>query len=492
MQFISLDYGLFFPLAVLVYYAAPAHQRWAVLVAVSAAFLAWAGVAALAIAIGLAVVNYFLGIAIEKHADTRRASFLLLLALFCNVGVLAFFKYGGLFDYGSEFGTGLDGMGVFFGASATSSHWAPLLPLGISYYVFQLISYDLEIYWGRAPAARHLGHLVASILFFPKLVAGPIERPHHFIPQLAAAKPFSAEDITIGLKLIGWGLFKKCVIADRMALIVNPVFETPHDYSGLALLIMIVLYPLQVYNDFSGYTDMALGSARCLGLEICPNFNHPFSARSLTDFWRRWHISLSSWTNDYIFRPLSAYALLNTSRRKTGLFFSITSAFFVLGLWHGATWNFVLFGLMHGVAVSFEALTQRSRARLWLWAKLPERVADRLANVATLTFYALSCVVFATGSIGDAVYMLGRAFGGVDSFTRGDVSAFQDHTYRLAVLAMIAVVLLAVRRMSVGTSISEWLSTKSLWWRWSAYYAVIAAIFVLGEFDVKDFVYVQF
>jgi D-alanyl-lipoteichoic acid acyltransferase DltB (MBOAT superfamily) len=327
-------------------------------------------------------------------------------------------------------------------------------------------------------------------LFFPKFVAGPIERPHHFVPQLEAAKPFDANNLVAGLKRIGWGLFKKTVVADRLALVIAPVYDSPDDFSGLVLLLTIALYPVQLYNDFSGYTDIALGSARVLGLDICPNFNRPFSARTITDFWRRWHISLSSWTNDYIFRPLSAYTLLNTRRRKLGLCFSITSAFLVLGVWHGATWNFVLFGLLHGAAVSVEALTQRERARLL--ANLPARVADRLNNVATLSFYALTCVFFRADSVGEALFILARTATGIASITAGDVALFHEQLYRLVVLVVIAAAFSAVRLMADRPSISEWLAAKSVGWRWSMYYAVIAGVVLLGEFDVKDFVYVQF
>lgn len=484
MQFNSLEYGLFFPLALLLYYAAPAPHRWAVLVATGGAVLAWKGIAHLAIAVGLTVVNYAIGLAIEKHAEAPRASWLLGLALCCNLFVL------GLFKYATVLGAGVHDVLAAIGVPAASGEWSFFLPLGISYYVFQLISYDLEVYWGRAPATRHLGHLAASVLFFPKLVAGPIERPHHFLPQLVTPRPFAAENVTAGLAQIAWGVFKKCVIADRIALIVDPVYENVHGFGQLTLLLTIGLYVVQTYNDFSGYTDIALGSARTLGLEIVPNFNHPFSARSVTDFWRRWHMSLSSWTADYIFRPLSTYVSFNTSWRKTGMAASITASFLVLGIWHGATWNFVLFGLAHGLAVSIETLTQRHRTRLL--ARLPERLADRLNNVVTVVFYACSCVLFRAASLGDAGYVLGHAFTSIGGITGADRALFREQRYHVLLLGLMAVLFAAAHRLSLHRPLSAWVGARPLWVRWSAYYALIAAIVIFGVFGVKEFVYVQF
>lgn len=484
MQFNSVEYGLFLPLAVLLYYAIPPASRWIALVAASTAFISWTGPVHVVYALGLAAINYVLGIEIEKHAESRRGPWLLYAALLCNVGVLVLFKYGSVIAAG--FYEAADGLGT----PPIAPEWALLLPLGVSYYVFQLISYQLEIYWGRGMATRHPGHFMASILFFPKFVAGPIERPHHFMPQLVKPRPFSADDITAGLKQIAWGLFKKAVIADRIALIIDPIYQSPQEYSPIVLAVAIALYMVQIYNDFSGYTDMALGSARVLGIEIIPNFARPFSARTITEFWRRWHISLSSWTNDYIFRPLSTYFSFKTSWHKTGLSLSIILSFLVLGVWHGPSLNFALFGLIHGCAVAFEALTQKQRARVL--AKLPERLADRMMNVLTVVFYASSCVFFRAESPGDAVYILWHAYTGVGSMALGDLGVLYAQRHQLAILFGVGVVYAAVRAVARDRPLDAWLSAMPTWSRWSVYYAIVLGIVLLGNFDVQEFVYVQF
>ncbi len=480
MQFPSLEYLIFFPLAVAAWYAAAPRLRWAVLIGAGAAFLALASPTHFAFAFVLSLVNYFAGLALERWAETRKALWVLLATLAFDVGVL------GLFKYGNAVLAGFAQLEALFGVAAPPRVLSLVLPLGISYYSFQLIGYLLEVYWGRQPAARHLGHFAATILFFPKLVAGPIERPHHFLAQLAAPKPFDPADVTAGLKLLGWGLFKKCVIADRIAFVIGPIFGHPRDFSGLPLAAAIALYTVQVYCDFSGYTDVALGSARVLGLELAPNFNHPFSARSVTDFWRRWHISLSSWTNDYIYRPLSMVISFHTSWRRVGTVFSILVTFGVLGLWHGATWNFVLFGLLHGAAVSVEALTSRARTRLL--GRLPARVADRLNNVVTVVFYSLSCVLFRANSISDALYILGHAFVGIGHAAPIGAKRMFGRQYHILLLGLVFGALVLGRWWTRRRPVAA----RPTWQRWPVYYAVIAAIVILGLFQVNQFVYVQF
>ena len=483
MLFPSLEYVVFLPLAALAYHAVPARHRWAVLVATGVAFLGFVSPVHAAIALGMAAVNFGTGLGLERWADTPRGTRVLWLALLFDVGVLGYFKYQGFLLQN------VNSLALLAGVAPPFRARALLLPLGISYYTFQLIGYNLEIHWGRESAEKHFGRFAASVLFFPKLIAGPIERPHRFLAQLAASRPFRAEDLEAGLVQIGWGLFKKCVIADRVALVVDLVYQSPRELTGLPLLIGMFAYVVQVYNDFSGYTDIALGSARILGIELSPNFNHPFSARSVTDFWRRWHISLSSWTNDYIYKPLSMYVSLETNWGKGGLVLSILVTFFVLGFWHGPSFTFIVFGLIQGAAVSLEFVTQRTRGAAL--AKLPARISDLLRHAATLTFYALSCVFFRARTVGDAVYIISHAFRGV-----GDLRALQRFaplTYHLGVLALFLAALGLLRARPV-----EWLAAQRAqraqrtWARWPLYYAVIISVLVFGLFEINQFVYVQF
>jgi D-alanyl-lipoteichoic acid acyltransferase DltB (MBOAT superfamily) len=403
--FNSFEYLVFLPLAVVAYYSVSAQRRWAVLVATGMAFLAFASPWHAAIALGMAAVNFGTGLAIDRWADTPRGARVLFFALLFDVGALGYFKYQGFFVQNMNL------LAQFGGVAPPLRAHEVLLPLGISYYCFQLIGYNLEVHWGRQPAEKHFGRFASSILFFPKLIAGPIERPHRFLAELRAQRPFRVDDLSAGLVLIGWGLFKKCVIADRVALFVDVVYQNPRELTGLPLLVGVFAYVVQVYSDFSGYTDIALGSGRMLGIQLSPNFNQPFSARSVTDFWRRWHISLSSWTNDYIFKPLSTYVSLETKWGHAGIVLSILVTFFVLGFWHGPSWNFVLFGLIHGGAVAFELLTKRARG--FAASKLPPRIPDGVSHAATLIFYAFSCVFFRARTVGDALYIISHSFRGL-------------------------------------------------------------------------------
>ncbi len=468
MRFNSLEYAAFLPLAVLAYYAAPQRQRWMVLIVSGAAFLLFLSPVHLAIALAITTVNFYTGLGLEKWADSRRGSLLLWFAILFDVGCLGWFKYGN----------------ALFGGSNI------LLPVGISYYAFQCIGYNLEIHWGRQRAATHPGRFASSVLFFPKLLAGPIERPHHFLAQLDSSKRFSTSDLASGLKQIGWGLFIKCVLADRIALVIDPVLDGRQEFNGLLLLACVFFYTVQVYCDFSGYTDIALGSARLMGIELIPNFDHPFAARSVTEFWRRWHISLSSWTNDYVFKPLSMYISFKTNWRRAGMVFSILVTFVVLGAWHGPRWTYVVFGLIHGCAVSAEALTQKARRAAL--ARMPPWLGNRLSNVATIVFYSFSCVFFRARTISDALYVLGHSFRRYGS-TAGVQYFAETKRYQVALVLLLLAAIAVVRRV-LGNSpaFSERLAQRSAWVRWPIYYAVIVGIIVLGVFEVNQFVYSQF
>jgi alginate O-acetyltransferase complex protein AlgI len=475
MPFCSLAYIVFFPIVALAYHAAPARRKWVVLVLAGLVYLAYASPIAAVVAVAMAGVNYATALGIERWAETPRASRLLGLALAADVGWL---KYEGFFV------DNVNLLGALVGHAPGLHAQALLLPLGISYYTFQLIGYNLEVHWGRERAERHFGHLLATIVFFPKIVAGPIERPHHMLPQLREPRRFSPDDVVVGLRRVAWGFFKKCVIADRLGLFVDLVYDQPRGITGLPLLVGVALYTAQVYCDFSGYTDVALGSARVLGIELAPNFDRPFSSKSVTELWRRWHISLSSWTSDYVYKPLSLFVSLETRLGKAGIVASVLVSFLVLGLWHGPSFCFVLFGLVHGAAVSVELLLARPGAAAggWLppWAK----------NALTVVFYAFSCVFFRARTVSDAFYVLGHAFRGVADL--GALQRFEGLKLHAFILAAIAAVLAVLRlRRLVGHG-AEPLAARPRWLRWSLDLALIHAIFVFGVFETRQFVYVQF
>ena len=262
--------------------------------------------------------------------------------------------------------------------------------------------------------------------------------------------------------------------------------------SPLHLAVALAFAGVNFVAALGSYTDLALGAARVLGRELQPNFDRPFAARSLSDFWRRWHISLSSWTNDYVFKPLSMFAASRTVDGGAAMGLSIVVTFTVLGLWHGPRWGYLVFGLLHGVAVAILALTQRRRQRLL--RRLPPQLADRLGQGATLVFYALSCVFFRAGSVGDGLYIVGHVWPGA-----GQLSATGEHLLaqqqpQLALLAALGLVVVALRRWGRERERHGWrlLAPRPRWQRWLVEYSLVAAILLLGVFDVPQFVYVQF
>lgn len=287
----------------------------------------------------------------DKHREPSYRKWILLVTLLFNVGILFVFKYYNFFN--DSLRTALNIFNISYNAPTLKL----LLPVGISFYTFQVISYLADVYKGEQGAERHFGHFAVFVAFFPKLVAGPIERARNLLPQFYEKQEFDYQRASDGLKLIGWGLFKKMVIADRVAVYVNQVYNNPGDYTGAPVAMATVFYAIQVYCDFSGYTDIARGSALILGFRLMENFNRPYFSKSISEFWRRWHISLSSWLEDYIYTPI---LIKKRDWGLTAIIFSLLVTFITCGLWHGANWTFVIWGLLHGVMLSLEVVTRKN------------------------------------------------------------------------------------------------------------------------------------
>lgn len=469
----ALEYLIVTACALLLHAILPRRLSWVGFVVAGATFLGFVGPRDLGVALLLTAVNWAAAIGIDKWAETSRGSAVLLATIGFDVVALALYKFGYLLV------PHVPALRPLFGASATGGL---LVPLGISYYAFQLVGYCLEVHWGRGAVERNPGKLAASVLFFPKLVSGPIERPHHFFPQLEGAPRDRLLDLREGLARVAWGACKKAVIADRIAMMIDPVYRHPDAYAGLTLVVAIALYTVQVYTDFSGYTDIALGTARLFGVELQPNFDRPFSSKSITEFWRRWHMSLSSWTSDYVYRPLSMLISLNTRWKRAGLVFSILVTFGVLGVWHGASWSFIAFGLIHGVAVSFEAVTQKTS---FLPKSLSAAWADRVRNALTVGFYALSCTFFRASTVPDALTILKRAFTHVQA--RAAVDFFSGSKWELILLVVGGVTMIGAK-----WSFSRAPAAEPRWWRVPVHAALAGVLIACGVFEATTFVYVQF
>lgn len=399
MLFTSIQYFLFLAVTLVGYYLLPARWRSLFLIAASAFFYMYVNVAYILIILLLIMVNYLAGIRIGDSANKAQKKKLLYAAMVVNIGVLVFFKYWNfLID-------NLLGL-----VAAPAGRYGLImniaLPLGLSYYTFQNIGYTLDIYRGSQKPERNLERFTLFTLFFPKLLVGPIERAKRLLPQLAQKVSFDRTNLIEGGKRIAWGLFKKLVVADRISMYQTIIDANPDQQSGVTILFASVLYAFQVYADFSGYADMAIGSARLFGYNLMENFNRPFLARNLSDFWRRWHISLSSWVNDYIFNPI----LLK--RRKWGnggVIYALTVSFVVIGIWHGATWNYVIFGLLQALVLSFETVTKKARTRIR--KKIPDPVYTAASILLTFSFICFALIIFRSGTFDKAYRILhGIAF----------------------------------------------------------------------------------
>ena len=332
MLFNSIEFIIFFPIVTLLYFLIPFKFRWLHLLTASCVFYMAAIPSYILVLFSLIITDYFAGIKIEKSVNKKSW---LIISIAANLGILGFFKYYNFFISNINFTTA---------ANFSLLHVA--LPIGLSFHTFQSLSYTIEVYRGKQPAVKHFGYYALYVMFYPQLVAGPIERPNHLFPQLFTKHSFSSQNLYEGLRLMAWGFFKKVVIADRVSGYVDTVFNNPGQVNTINIWAAVFLFSIQIYADFSGYSDIAIGAARTMGYNLVINFNRPYFAKDIRDFWRKWHISLSSWFRDYVYIPLGG-----NRKGKLRKHFNILITFSLSGLWHGAGWTFIVWGFLHGVYI---------------------------------------------------------------------------------------------------------------------------------------------
>ncbi|TND09364.1 MAG: membrane bound O-acyl transferase MBOAT family protein [Bacteroidetes bacterium] len=391
MLFNSWSFLLFFPLVTAVYFLLPHRFRWIHLLAASALFYAAfipAYLLILAFTIG---VDYFAGIWIEQAQGRKRKMFLLF-SIVANVGTLAVFKYYNFFIENAN------GLLEWLGYPVDWSLWNIILPVGLSFHTFQAMSYTIEVYRGKQKAERHPGIYALYVMFYPQLVAGPIERPQNLLPQFRREHTFSSQRLADGLRLMLWGLFKKVVIADRLAVYVNAVYADPQDAHYLNLLLATFFFAIQIYCDFSGYSDMAIGAAKTMGFDLMTNFRRPYFAAGIAEFWSRWHISLSTWFKDYLYIPLGGNRL---GKARTML--NLAIVFLVSGFWHGAKWTFVIWGAVHAFLLISASLFKEK--------KQEQPQAKQLVSIGwTFLLVCFAWIFFRAGSLADAKIILHHIF----------------------------------------------------------------------------------
>lgn len=478
MEFLSINFSLFFTLCFLLYCILNVRFRNILLLGASCVFIGWNYPSFLLTAFLVVAFTFFWAKWIDSRAKKKKTT-----KIVFNSGILIlilswlFFHYTGAANH--IIALLLPGI-----VEKSSSMNFIVFPLGMSFYTFQAISYLTDVYWQEEEAEHNILDFLLYMLFFMKFLSGPIERSRHFIEQLKHPMPFNYTFASIGIKFIFLGLMKKLLIASVLAPQTQIMFNSIHELSGLQLLMTCLLYPIELYADFSGYTDIAIGGAYMFGLKLVPNFNSPFAACSTTDLWRRWHMSLSFWVRDYIFVPLTA----NTRRWSWGVYFSLITTFILLGLWHGIGMTFAIYGLIQGIIICWEMKVTFFRTRI------PKIVGPYIANalfiVRTYILFALSLLFFRIPSLSDAWYFIRHISFGVHESWKEMNIGISDH---FCIVAGSALLLMFVYEyFSKKESLIIKMEILPGWMRWIIYYSLVIALFSFGKFDSGNFIYLQF
>ncbi len=486
MSFVSLEFLIFFAVVSILYFVIPYRWRWVFLLIASYIFYAYWNAWYIFLIIFSTFVDYFAARSIDATPQENKARRRLLLgiSLAVNLGVLFLFKYFNFFSESSV---------LFFeaiGLSYSPTTLNLILPVGISFYTFQSMSYTIDVYRGEIKPEKHAGIFATFIAFFPQLVAGPIERAENMLPQFREKFDFDYDRIVNGLRLILWGLFKKVVIADRVAIYVNAVYNNVEAYQGLPLIFATVFFAFQVYCDFSGYSDIAIGTAQIMGFRLMQNFRQPYLSTSVRDFWRRWHISLSTWFRDYVYIPLGG----NRVSLVRNLI-NLLVVFVLSGLWHGASWTFVIWGALHGFYIVVETVLSRFLPK---GAKLP-RLVTVLQVVFTFVLVCFAWLFFRANSLADAGYVTSNLLNITDTSFKTISAPFKSGLFAAGTEFIITWILLGLLMLAewldIRSNLITVLASKPVYLRWAVYYILIAAIglsLLLYGAQTQDFIYFQF
>ncbi len=476
MIFNSLHFLFYFVAISITYYVLPHRWRWLLLLLASCYFYMAFVPEYILILFFTIVIDYIAGIYIEKSEGSWR-KWLLIISIISNVGILAVFKY---FDFFSD---NLNAVYAYF--TGETHHFKNLdeffnlgikilLPIGLSFHTFQAMSYTIEVYRGHQKAERHFGIYALYVMFYPQLVAGPIERPQNILHQFHEKITYNWENIKAGLMRMAWGFFKKVVIADRLSIMVDAAYNHSQlpQQNGLTLLVASVFYAFQIYCDFSGYSDIAIGSARVMGFDLMENFRSPYLSKSISEFWSRWHISLSTWFRDYVYIPLGG--------NRVGLarnYFNILVIFLLSGFWHGNRWNFVVWGILHGLFTIFALVKNR-----FLGQSMGQSQWPLLHWFLTFCLVTFAWIFFRAENLADA-WLIVQKIVRLD----GPLTILQALNTNELVFSVLLIVLL---------------NMKEYWWpnittdNDAKFYITLAAFafvcYFFGVFNAKQFIYFQF
>jgi alginate O-acetyltransferase complex protein AlgI len=482
MLFNSIEFAVFLPSVFAVYWLIgsqnPKGQNVWLLLA-SYVFYGWWDVRFLSLIALSSGVDYIVGLALGQTRAAGRRKGWLWLSVLVNLGMLAFFKY---FDFFAE---NFSAAFTLLGRPIALTRLNLILPIGISFYTFQTLSYTIDVYRGQLAPSRDPVAFFAFVSFFPQLVAGPIERATHLLPQFARQRRFSYAEGLRGMSQILWGLFKKVVVADNCALIVNQIFDQAPSYGGSTLLLGAVLFAFQIYGDFSGYSDMAIGSARLFGIRLAPNFAYPYFARSVAEFWRRWHLSLNTWFRDYLYIPLGGSRGSRLHQLR-----NVLVIFVVSGFWHGASWNFIFWGMLHAAYFLPLLLTQRNRKNLGSVApgRLFPTGRDLISMGSTFGLVTLAWVFFRAESLPAAFAYLERMF---SPSLLSPPYVFGIGAARASLTLGSVALMLVIEWLGREQEIPIYREQRSHGMQWSILYLLTMVVFLLGA-EAQDFMYFQF
>ncbi|MFW5795034.1 MAG: MBOAT family O-acyltransferase [Bacillota bacterium] len=489
MIFNSLQFIIFFIIVITAYFILKSKYRWILLLAASYYFYMSWNPAYIILIILSTVIDYYASLKmgeVEKKSQRRKY---LILSLLVNLGLLFFFKYYNFFN--NSFTTVLRNFNLSIGLP----NFEFLLPVGISFYTFQTLSYTIDVYRGDKEPEKHFGIFALYVSFFPQLVAGPIERSTRLLPQFKKEFEFNSSRVTSGLQLMLWGYFKKVVVADRLALYVNGVYNNLEGLSGITLILATFFFAFQIYCDFSGYSSIAIGAAKTMGFDLMTNFKRPYFSKSIPEFWRRWHISLSTWFKDYLYIPLGGNRVT-----KMRYYFNLFFTFLVSGLWHGAAWTFVIWGALHGFYQIFSLITSDLRS------KIKEKIGlskfpflDKIMQISiTFTLVNFGWIFFRANSLSDALYIINNLFVSLgsqlsswESF-KAAVVGYGLNQYELILAFVVIIIMESIHLLQRNGSVRKLLEKKPLVFRWAAYYFMIIIILAFGAYGEAEFIYFQF
>ncbi len=469
MLFNSIQFIYFFSIVLVLYYLSPFKWRWFVLLISSYYFYMSWNVNYVFLILFTTVISYYTAIKIESSKSHSIKKIYLTISIVVSLGVLFFYKY---FNF---FGTSLNSVFNSFNVEQQIPYLKVLLPVGISFYTFQTLSYSIDVYKGNMKTERHFGIYALYVSFFPQLVAGPIERSTRLLPQFRVEHKITLSNVIIGMKWVILGYFMKLVIADRLALYVDSVYNNVYQHSGSTFIVATFLFAFQIFGDFAGYSSIAIGIARIMGYKLMTNFKRPYFANSIGDFWHRWHISLSTWFRDYFYIPIGGSRVT-----KPRWYMNLFLTFLVSGLWHGASWTFIIWGALHGLYIMIENML-----KLQVIGKTKVSFLERIIRIFIVFLLVdFAWIFFRANNLNEAFYI-------VRNIANISTDLFVDS--KVFFYGLIGLIILFITDFIIEKNNDSILLNSNLNYKTAIYFSLlICVILMIGVFDGGQFIYFQF